>query len=84
MQGARTLYTATLEGLKLETEYRKINSLIDTDKIPIIITVSIIINILPKIALVFLLVLKMTSGFIECTPWKEILMKKEKCSGIDR
>lgn len=54
MQGARALYTVTLEGLKLEAEYGKINDLTDTDIIPIIQTTSMVINILSIIALIFL------------------------------
>lgn len=54
MQGARALYTVTLEGLKLEAEYGKINDLTDTDIISIIQTTSMVINILSIIALIFL------------------------------
>lgn len=49
MQGARALYTVTLEGLKLEAEYGKINDLTDID---IIQTISMAINILSIIALI--------------------------------
>lgn len=64
MQGARALYTVTLEGLKLEAEYGKINDLTDTDIIPIIQTTSMVINILSIITLIFC-VLNMTSGLRE-------------------
>lgn len=53
MQGARILYTATLEGLMLESDYGKINDLIDTDVILIIHTISTVVNLLSIIALIF-------------------------------
>lgn len=56
MQGVRTLYSATLDGLKIEAENEKINDLIEID-----IMSTIIIN--PVIYVLSLIVLV---GFLFC------------------
>lgn len=50
----RTLYNATLYGLKIKTQNEKINDLIEVDTILIIITISLVVHILPSIPIVVL------------------------------
>lgn len=61
-QGVRTMYSATLDGLKTEAENKKINNLTHIDIILIIITISLVIHILNLIARVNLFVSSMKSG----------------------
>lgn len=50
----RTLYSITLDRLKIEAECEKINDLIEIAIIPIIITNSLLTRFLSLIAIVFL------------------------------
>ena len=55
MQGVRTLYSITLDGLKIEAENEKINDLTKIKIVFIIITISLVIHILSLIAIVVFL-----------------------------
>lgn len=59
MQGFSTLYSATLDGLKTEEAIEVTNDLAGIDMMPIVITISLVINVLSIIAVVFL-----------CQKWK--------------
>lgn len=52
IQGVRTLYSATLDGLKIEAENEKMNDVTEVSIIPVIITISLVIHILSLIAIV--------------------------------
>ena len=65
MQDVRTLYSITLDGLKIEEENEKINDLTKIKIVFIIITISLVIHILPLIAIVGFFVPNMKSGLIK-------------------
>lgn len=50
----RTLYNATLDGLKIKAQNEKINDLIEIDIILIIITISLVVHILTSTPIVVL------------------------------
>ena len=53
IQGFRTLYSATLDGLKMEESNEVINDLAGIDIMPIVITISLANKVLSIIAIVF-------------------------------
>jgi hypothetical protein len=67
MQGVRTLYSITLDGLKIEEENEKINDLTKIKIVFIIITISLVIHILSLIAIVGF-VPNMENGLIRVKP----------------
>lgn len=54
IQGFRTLYSATLDGLKMEESNEVINDLAGIDIMPIVITISLANKVLSIITIVFL------------------------------
>lgn len=53
IQGIRILYSVTLDDWKIKTENEKINDFTEISIIPIMITISLVINILPLVTIVF-------------------------------
>lgn len=52
IQGVRTLYSVTLDGLEIEGENEKINNLTEIDIILVILSISLVIHILFLITIV--------------------------------
>jgi hypothetical protein len=67
-EGSRTLYSGPLDGLKIEAENEKIDNSIETDIMPIIITISLVIYILFLIVIFGFFVPNMKSGLIRYKP----------------
>lgn len=53
IQGIRILYSVTLDDWKIKTENEKINDFTEISIIPIMITISLVINILPLVTIMF-------------------------------